>query len=605
MTLCAMVLEREPLRLADLPGMLTAWVQVDGGFAAFGLALWLLVLLAFRFTRRGADEWRAALHPISFWRRVGIAVTILLLLAAPLLSSTWWTLAALCAIGVAVGPLVPDLFRMRARRIWGLSVLSIKEGIHRGALATALPLLAILLVLPWFVPQKPETQLSTSIQVVYWAMTPLVLVTGALLAAFSIPADVRSQTIATIVTKPVERFEIFLGRFLGYLLLMTGLLAAMSAASLLALYLHGIAGATTEGPRARVPLYGSLQFQGLADNAQGMTSGREWEYRRYIAGDPRSTHRAVWFFTELPQRLDERNSVPCEFRFDIFRLRKAEKEGQGVFCTFTFVTHRWDTSRQSEYQEGLKAARAKLADPDAYNAALDRLAEEFGMYEVPFKEITDAHSYALDVPAGLFRNAGQSTPAPQSDGKPGPLLGVSVKCESTSQLVGMAKYDLYFVDGEGDFRLNFLKGAVGLWYRLCLVIGVAVACSTYLSGVVSLVTTLFLCLAGYSLDYIKLVAAGKNEEGGPFKAFKSIMGQPLSIQPDPVADVFDESYRWVLSRFLHVLPDMNLFSLTDHVAQGFDISFTDLGLRLLVLAGYLLPWAVVAYYMLKSREVSA
>jgi hypothetical protein len=41
------------------------------------------------------------------------------------------------------------------------------------------------------------------------------------------------------------------------------------------------------------------------------------------------------------------------------------------------------------------------------------------------------------------------------------------------------------------------------------------------------------------------------------------------------------------------------------VAEGFDISWVHLALNLLLLAAYLLPWFVLAYYLMKSREVAA
>ena len=43
-------------------------------------------------------------------------------------------------------------------------------------------------------------------------MNVLLISVGMLLAAFSIPTDIKNLTIHTIVTKPVERFEIVLGR---------------------------------------------------------------------------------------------------------------------------------------------------------------------------------------------------------------------------------------------------------------------------------------------------------------------------------------------------------------------------------------------------------
>ena len=52
-----------------------------------------------------------------------------------------------------------------------------------------------------------------------------------LLAAFSIPNDIKNQNIYTVVTKPVERFEIVLGRFVGYTFLMTLALLGMTVIS--------------------------------------------------------------------------------------------------------------------------------------------------------------------------------------------------------------------------------------------------------------------------------------------------------------------------------------------------------------------------------------
>ena len=37
-----------------------------------------------------------------------------------------------------------------------------------------------------------------------------------LLASFGIPNDIKNLNIYTVVSKPVERFEIVLGRFVGY-----------------------------------------------------------------------------------------------------------------------------------------------------------------------------------------------------------------------------------------------------------------------------------------------------------------------------------------------------------------------------------------------------
>src|SRR5262249_7798457 len=139
---------------------------------------------------------------------------------------------ACCALAAVLVPVLVNIPQLRWRRIWALAKLSFKEALRRRVLWAFSLLLVVFLFASWFLPYKPEDQVRNYVRAVYWTMTPLLLVTAGLLAAFSIPADLRNQTMHTIVTKPVERFEIILGRFIGYTLLMTMVLAVMNLLSL-------------------------------------------------------------------------------------------------------------------------------------------------------------------------------------------------------------------------------------------------------------------------------------------------------------------------------------------------------------------------------------
>src|SRR5262249_8671129 len=146
---------------------------------------------------------------------------------------------------------------------------------------------------------------------------------------------------------------------------------------------------------------------------------------------------------------------------------------------------------------------------------------------------------------------------------------------------------------------------------LCLIIGLAVACSTYLSGVVSLMAALFIYGAGLGREFIRSVATGALEGGGPAVAFlrlvrRQTVAQPLDSAPTTqTAGVVDEAYRWFLLRLLNFIPDVDRYDLARYVAEGFDITGTDISLCLLQLVGYLLPWAVLAFFLIKSRELAS
>src|SRR5205807_1755063 len=181
-------------------------------------------------------------------------------------------------------PFARNLTRLRLRRIFALAKLSFKEAVRRRALYASSGLLLVFLFGSWFIDTKPADQVRTYVQVVFWSMTFLLLFTSVLLASFSIPNDIKQQTIHTIVTKPVERFEVLLGRFLGFLTLMTLVLLLMTAVSLLYV-LRGIKQeAAEESLKARVPLYGELRFENTGDEKKATNVGREWDYRSYITG---------------------------------------------------------------------------------------------------------------------------------------------------------------------------------------------------------------------------------------------------------------------------------------------------------------------------------
>jgi ABC-type transport system involved in multi-copper enzyme maturation permease subunit len=653
----AMVLEREPLQWSDLPGMLANWAQDAGGFAFAGLMIYLIVALV---RRANAKEGAGGLSGVLQAALVCAGISTVLFVGGRTLNVIDWMnrppdtrptmapsgapiklpplpptamgawgdqLVTLGGVFALIGfgiPFLRDLARLRFRRIWALARLSFKEAVRRKVLWVFLAFLLIFLFPPkWFFPIKPENEIRTYVAVIYWAMTPLLLLTAGILAAFSIPTDIRNQTIHTVVTKPVEKFEIVLGRSLGYTLLVSVVLGGLTAMSLVLLWASNPADeAKTESYKARVPVYGDLEFRGgTGDNFQGESVGREWEYRRYIAGGPRSTHRAVWVYRDPAslRTLAERDAVPCEFSFDIFRTTKGE-ENKGVFCTFTFVAHEWgnplnpDQARLREYQEAVRGLNLNAQPGDADWPKLDELAEKYGFYEYRSKEVVDYHTFSIMIPGGLFRAALKGEPpridVPGRGPVPAPRMQVVVKCESRTQFLGVAKHDLYLLAKDGSFALNFFKGVFGLWLRLVMVIVVAVACSTYLSGVISLLAVVFLYGTGLFQDFIEELAQGQSVGGGPFEAGLRLLQNQNLTAPLPqtagtaAATFFDQGFQWVLRRILNIIPDVDRFSWSNYVAEGFNVPGSDMLLSALVLAGYLLPWAVVAYYLMKSREVA-
>jgi ABC-type transport system involved in multi-copper enzyme maturation permease subunit len=678
-----MTFDRDPMRIQDVPNELVAWIQSAGGWAAFGVLFWVL----FGYTRMRVED-RAR---IPSWQKgvflLCIAISLLGYLSAGgaallanvlkkgeyakyykyyLISLMVGGAGALAAAGI---PFLIGLTTLRFRRIWALAKLSFKEAVRNRVLYGFSAILLVFLFGSWFIPYKPEYQVRSYVGLVYWVMKILLLLTAIILAAFSIPTDIRRQTIHTIVTKPVERLEIVLGRFLGFTALMTLVLLLMTSVSVIYV-LRGVdPAAADESLKAREPFYGTLHFENTGDRQKGTNVGREWDYRSYItaAAPNQEPQYAVWDFSNLPPSLAGRDKVRCEFAFDIYRTTKGF-ENRGVSCKFEFQTTNFNVRERDSYNtdrrrwmekgnrftqsdidrwladyrtrltarslqpleigERVEEARLRLTahkqegDPSTYllsdTEIENELAEEYGYFVEQAKPISDYHTLSIDVPAGLFRNARQEPPRTAARGDTPPLqVRVSVTQQSSTQYVGMAKYDLYWRQddpGAGSekaaFAWNFYKGAVGLWLRLCLVIGLAVALSTYLSGVISMLVAAMLYLGGGVIDYIQSIGLGTAPGGGPMEALVRLANRQVSLVAldEGAAATFatstDVVFRWFIRRVVDLIPDVDRYDLTAYVGEGFNIPFTQLLLDGGALALYLLPWLIVAYYLLKWREIA-
>ena len=738
----------DPLGYSNIWGLAQAWLQDAGGFGAIGLILYLLYALSVPTDKSQSEKlrvpvstwmvWMAALSMICY---AGVLATILMELewfgshttflkmpfappavpppppGTPIIPpppALHWQLrpvllmiAGLFALLGICEPFARDLVKLRVGRIWALSKLGFKEAVR-----SRLYFVGLLILVPflfrnvWMSHIRPADEFRNLVAVSSFAIMILILITALLLASFSIPNDIKNQTIYTVVTKPVQRFEVVLGRFFGYTALLTLALAGMTAISLLLINTATIdPKAAEEAAKARIPVRGKLEFRSRKVDFDGTNVGRELLYRKYIHGHPESPQRGIWLFDTIPSSLaaEPAGEIPVEFTFDVFKMTKGE-ENRGVYVNLRFVTYNcpqavptkeqggewpWANTRDAkdyaeavrllEHGEVLSASLAApaapagstaneadrerlrladlerlrladrlrhlaellravglqvregeggrlLTDPvnpksprhnnnDVYQRdwkAASALAEEFGFFEVRGKEVFDYAVLGVEVPSGLFRNARSGDPGKdEQTGQPRPRLLVYVKCESPGQMLGMADPDLYILEGNHPFSVNFVKGMIGLWCRLCILIGLAVACSTYLSGVLSLLVALLIYLVGYATDHLNDLAFGRNVGGGPFEAISKLVRaeQPTT----PLADTggtkvllgFDEVFAWFVRRIQNVIPDVESFSWTHFVSEGFNINTEYLVVNLLIMIGYLLPWGVLAYYLMKSREVAA
>ena len=138
----------------------------------------------------------------------------------------------------AVARVIRDLVRFdlpgtSPRRIGALARLAFKEAIRRKVLFVVGLFVVGLLLAGWYLNPQSDDPARLYISFVLTATNYLILALALFISAFSLPADIKSKTIYTIVTKPVRPTEIVLGRMLGFVAVGTMMLIPMGLASYL------------------------------------------------------------------------------------------------------------------------------------------------------------------------------------------------------------------------------------------------------------------------------------------------------------------------------------------------------------------------------------
>ncbi len=229
-----------------------------------------------------------------------------------------------------------EVAALRPRRLYAIAKLSVVEANRRmWAPWVVLTVFGVILAFThWFLQppeQRPAEMGRLYISTLMLLCSLLITVMVAVLSPISLPQDIQSQTIFTVVSKPVRRLELVWGRMLGFMAMVTVLIAIFGAISLLYLY-RNVRGTIIETRRqadevegrdplraaqlreqaeqlrtrmsAREPIKGSLTFIDSRGNPQikgidvGQDLSEDIEPRSHIEGATPAT--AIWSYGVIP-----------------------------------------------------------------------------------------------------------------------------------------------------------------------------------------------------------------------------------------------------------------------------------------------------------------
>lgn len=538
-----------------------------------------------------------------------------------------------------------DLTRLSSRRIGALAGLAIKESIRRRVFVALVVFAMILLFASWYLGTNNREPARLYLSFVTTATSYLILLLSLLLAAFSLPADIKNKTIYTVATKPVRPGDIVLGRMLGFTAIGTALLAVMAIGSWFFVngslaHTHRVDQLSLKSLRnfegESIGQEGETSYDafhshtltvgpdgyGVTDSAHGHTHSIEEVNGELRVGPADDYLRArvpklgkISFLNTQGVAVDRGISVGNEWGYRSFIQGSSQAS---AIWTFTGVGE----STLMEYEDGAKYLPIELIVRvyRSYKGEIEEAIQGSIQLKNPDTGVkTTLRVFpAKDAMIDSFEFANEQTDTDQNeitilddliseDGR----IQVVVQCLDRAQYFGFAQADCFLRLPEGSPLWNFVKGYLSIWMQMVIVIAVAVTMSTFLSGPIAMVASISFILLGFFRAFFVQVAVGDSYGGGPVESFVRIITQMNVMTPmesTPAVEAMkatDGVLTGAMRAVSYVLPDFSQYlDRVRYVAEGFSVPADAFGRDLTVCLAYVVGLAIAGYFCLRTREVA-
>ncbi len=504
-----------------------------------------------------------------------------------------------------------DLVDVSPRRIGAIMQVTIKESVRRKALLVFVVFVIVFMFANWFLGGDDELSsakpyISTVLMALNWMIIPVAL----LLSCWGLPADIKDRSLHTVVTKPVRRSEVLLGRMLGYCAVSLVMLAAMGAVGYVWI-IRSVPELARDQLIGRVPQYGTLKY--LGDDGVvgiGKNVGDMWEYRSFVSGGTKSC--GVYTFEKIDtEAIRAAGVMRLEYKWEAFRTYKGDIETPVRFRIYlinpdTELTVRIST-RDFEIQEFAVGSEDTVID-------------------IPIAGISprpgaDGEFYVTAAGADLASVGGQFDPQHLNlvddliaDGK----LIVRAYCVDNMQHIGMARHDLFIRLPDRPFMVSYAKSVLNTALMVILIVVLGTTASCFLKGPVATILTFGLIILGQGLremmdDLLKQFYDKESPGilgGGPLESAYRLLHQmnQQSELPENLGTQFienaDQGIMHTVGLTRNFFPNFNHFDTREFLANGFDIPFDASVLAALaVTASFVLPCYVIGYLSLRFREL--
>jgi hypothetical protein len=532
---------------------------------------------------------------VSTWLQV-MGLGLLLVIVTTLAGSLGYGLKGPVLWFWGVIGAIKDVSEISARRIWALAMLTAREAIRRKALLVFGVFALLFMFGSWFLSspgEKADIQIQRHVVFVFTAISWLVLPVVLMLSCWGIPEDIKARSMHTVVTKPVRRIEIVLGRMLGFSLIATLVVAVMAVAGYI--WIDRQVSQDAHGQLVcKVPVYGKLAFLDRAGQpaSAGINVGDVWTFRSYIEGSTKAC--AIWEFERLgesslmalPATKDREatRGLRVQTAFESFRTHKGVMNS-GLLCALTLI------NPSTNLRVPLPAFEVAEYRGDANVTPIPA--------SLTFYDSEARKNKTVDLLKDVV-----------ADGR----LKIEARCLNGEQFLGMARPDMFIRTADRSFAVGFFKAITGVWLQALVIVMIGVTASCFLKGPVATLMTFAVLIVGQSFrGLIDKIVSGDQLGGGPLESiYRMVTHLNQTVELDlsksvtgtiKLTDWISQQGIWLVQQ---TFPNFQYFGMSPYVAKGFDVDFRAAIVPSVAVAlAYFIPCVLLGYFALKLRELES
>ncbi|MCF6157177.1 MAG: hypothetical protein E3K32_01090 [wastewater metagenome] len=345
---------------------------------------------------------------------------------------------------------------------------TLREAIRKRVFYVLIGLCILITFISLVIPttDEPNARIKIILVVFFQVVVLLCIIGVILISALSLPSEIEDKTIYSILSKPISKLSIIIGKIIGFALLSALILAILGALNIIILQqavvrlpegCKDILKARNEFTVSKFDIQGKLHH--IREGTVWIEGGR--------------TGIAVWNFSHVCEKPDSKSYFEAELS------PKIESTG-------------------------------KFADSIPLVVRLEGVGSDH--YRTEVISIKADEPFLLKLDTGIIQKSSN--------------INISLFPLNTTDHIGVTADDVKVFFVKKGFLLNYIKAGIITFLKFLLIVIITVMGSTYLSAPVSIVSSLIVFLCGHILDFIKDFSFLIQYQGVHEHALPTVMRKP-------------------------------------------------------------------------------